>query len=204
MNAKIRKPWLIAAIVVISIVSSVVFLAIRGTAHTAETRLSPNPMVIYMTIEGETQGLIKGESMIPGREGTIEVMQYSHSIYIPRDPQTGLPVGKRVHHPLTIVKVIDRSSPLLYQACTGGEHLTVELKLWRPSPIGEEHYFTIRLEDAIIVSIRPYTPAPGRFESMEEVATLPMEEVSFTYRKIIWTYEPEALQAVEDISQRID
>ena len=58
-----------------------------------------------------------------GREDTILVQAVDHSIAIPRDTQTGLPTGKRVHHPMKITKMYDKSSPKLYQALVTGERL---------------------------------------------------------------------------------
>ena len=108
------------------------------------------PMPFHMTVEGQNQGSIEGSCEQQGREGTILCQAYEHLISIPRDTQSGLPVGKRVHHPLTVTKVFDKASPKLAQALTSGERLTVELKWYRIDPTGvEEHYFTIKLEEAI-------------------------------------------------------
>ena len=59
----------------------------------------------------------------------------------------------------------------------------------------EEHYFTIKLEDAIVVSIKPYVPncLDPKFESYGH-----MEDVAYTYRKIIWTWEPDGIESEDD------
>ncbi|MDV3443847.1 type VI secretion system tube protein Hcp, partial [Pseudomonas otitidis] len=36
-------------------------------------------------------------------------------------PQSGQPTGQRVHKPLMITKVFDKSSPLIFNALTSGE-----------------------------------------------------------------------------------
>ncbi len=81
-----------------------------------------------------------------------------HKIHIPRDPQSGLPSGKRIHGPLAIDKEVDKASPMLQQALCSGEHLSeVTIKHYRIDDTGvEEHYFTITLENAIIVEMEPY------------------------------------------------
>jgi len=155
------------------------------------------PMPAHMTLEGQKQGKIEGSCDVRGREGTILVQGFKHEVCIPRDPQTGLPTGKRVHNPLTIVKLFDKASPKLYRALTSGEHMkTVELKLYRIDPSGkEEHYFTTKLEDAIVVSIRPWM-SNSLAENTDRY--FHMEEVSFTYRKVIWTWVPDGIEADDD------
>jgi type VI secretion system secreted protein Hcp len=159
------------------------------------------PMPFHMSLTGKTQGQIaQGCCTMEGREDTILCQAMEHEVYIPRDPQTGLPTGKRVHNPLTVTKVFDKSSPKLYQALVTGERLSdVTLKYYRINPSGnEEHYFTIKLEDAIIVSIKPWIP--NALDRTKESYTH-MEDVSFTYSKIIWTWEIDGVQA-DDSWQR--
>lgn len=151
----------------------------------------------YMWVEGANQGAIEGSSDIEGREGAIVVYAFGHSLSVPIDLQSGSPTGKRVHGPFKILKSFDKSSPKLYQACVTGEHLTkVTVKFYRIAPTGqEEHYYTIELEDAIIVNISPSMPTT--FLQANE-AYRHMETVSFTYRKITWTYEPDGVESQDD------
>ena len=153
----------------------------------------------HLILVGEKQGAIKGSCTQKGREGTILVQGFDHEVSIPRDPQTGLATGKRVHHPLTILKAVDKSSPLLYMALTSGEHMkSVEIKWYRINEKGQEdHYFTTKLSDAIIVSMRPWMkncldPAFAQFGDMEDV--------SFTYRKITWRWEKDGVESEDDWS----
>jgi len=150
-----------------------------------------------MTLTGENQGDILGSCTMAGREDSILIEGFKHEIVIPRDPQTGLPTGKRRHEPMTVTKFFDKSSPLLYQAlCTGEQMKDVTLKWYRIAATGkEEHYFTTVLEDAIIVSIRPFMPNALDKET-EQYGH--MEEVSFTYRRINWTFEEGGLSATDD------
>jgi len=129
-----------------------------------------------------------------GRKDTILCQAFNHEVYIPRDPQTGLPTGKRVHNALIVTKVFDKGSPKLYQALATGERMSdVTMKYYRINASGnEEHYFTIKLEDAIIVSIKPWIP--NALDPARESFTH-MEDVSFTYSKIIWTWEIDGVEA---------
>ena len=155
------------------------------------------PMPAHMELEGENQGKIEGSSTQQGREKTILIEAMNHRVRIPRDLQTGLPTGKRVHEALTVTKVYDKSSPKLYQALCTGEHLKdVVIKWYRIDPTGqEEHYFTHTLTDAIIVEIKPWMP--NCLDSATESFSH-MEDVSFTYRKIRWTWEADGIEAEDD------
>lgn len=152
------------------------------------------PMPAHMELTGENQGQIEGSVTMQGRENSILIEAMEHEIYIPRDPQSGLATGKRVHNPLIITKVFDKSSPKLYQALCTGEHMTeIVIKWYRIDPTGsEEHYFTTTLEDAIVVSMKPnmpncLDPATESFSHMEDVA--------FTYKKVKWTWEADGIEA---------
>jgi type VI secretion system secreted protein Hcp len=150
-------------------------------------------MPFHMTVEGTTQGTIEGSCDQQGREGTILCQAFDHQISIPRDPQSGLPVGKRVHHPLVITKVFDKSSPKLAQALTSGERLSVELKWYRIDPTGvEEHFYTIKLEDAIVVTMKDWTP--NCLDPVKESFSH-MEDVAYTYTKIIWTWVADGIES---------
>ena len=152
------------------------------------------PMLAHMELEGERQGKIEGSCDMSGREGTILIYEMNHDIHNPRDPQTGLASGKRIHWPLKIVKEFDKASPLLYQALCTGEHLkNVTIHWYRIDPIGsEELYFTHTLEDAIVVEMRPYMPMAFL---KENEPYRHMEEVMFTYNRIKWTWEPDGIES---------
>jgi type VI secretion system secreted protein Hcp len=147
-----------------------------------------------MEVEGENQGKIEGSCDMQGREGTILVYEMDHDIHIPRDPQSGLPSGKRIHGPLSIVKEYDKASPKLYQAlCTGERMKNVTIKWYRIDPKGaEEHYFTHILENAIIVEMKPYMPMAF---VKENEPYRHMEKVSYTYGKIKWTWEVDGIES---------
>jgi type VI secretion system secreted protein Hcp len=74
------------------------------------------PMPCHLTLEGENQGAIEGSCDMEGREATILVYAFDHDVHIPRDPQSGLPSGKRIHGPISVTKEFDKASPKLYQA----------------------------------------------------------------------------------------
>ena len=155
------------------------------------------PMPSHLSLTGENQGQIEGSCDIQGREGTILVYALDHTVKIPRDTHTGLPTGKRMHLPLTVTKEYDKSSPKLYQAlCSGEQFSEVVLDFYRISPTGtEEKYFTTKLEKAIIVDINNFYPETFTPDSEPYKH---MEKISFTYSKIIWTWQPDGIEAEDE------
>jgi type VI secretion system secreted protein Hcp len=155
------------------------------------------PLNAYLTLKGQKQGAIKGPVTQEGREGSILVHSFSNEILSPRDPQSGLPTGKRMHKPIYILKEVDRASPLLWAALVDNENLVAwELKFWTTSTTGKEKLmYTIELVNASIASIREYMPDnedPAK-------ANLPLlEEISFTYQKIQWTWTEGTVTASDD------
>ena len=152
------------------------------------------PMTSHMEVIGKKQGKINGSCQMEGREDSILVYAMNHRIHIPRDPQSGLPSGKRIHGPLVIEKEVDKSSPMLQQALCSGEHLSeVRIDHYRIDDTGvEEHYYTILLENAIIVEMEPYVPIA--FLTKNEPYRH-MEKVSFTYSKIKWKHEIDTIES---------
>lgn len=164
------------------------------------------PTPAYLAIEGSTQGNITQGALTADSVGNIwqeahqdEILveAFSHTVMVPTDPQSGQPTGQRVHRPLTITKVYDKSSPLLYQALTSGERLTkVEIKWYRTTMEGQqEHYFSHELEDAVIVDITARMPNcqdPGQAHFTH------LEDVTMTYRKITWTHQVAGTSGSDD------
>ena len=164
------------------------------------------PTPAYMSVQGTTQGPITqgafteasvGNIWQEGHEDEVLVQAFEHNIIIPRDPQSGQPSGQRVHQPMTITKIFDKASPLLLNAlCTGEVLTTVEVKWYRTSTSGaQEHYFTTKLEDALVVDIQDCMPNcqdPGNANFTH------LEKVSFSYRRITWTHEAAGTSAYDD------
>ena len=155
-------------------------------------------LTAYMKVTGKTQGQIKGDcdQSDSKKKDTMLVYQSNHYVEIPKDTHTGLPTGQRIHHPFTVTVHKNPGSPKMAQACCKGEQCTVELNFFRIKPDGkEENYYTVKMEDAIIVMMREYTP----------MTFLPdnkpfhdMEEISFTYSKITWTYNDGNIEYTDD------
>jgi len=163
------------------------------------------PSPIYAWFEGANQGAIEGWGSWPGeddqegRDGSSLIQQFDHEMTIPRDPQSGLASGRRVHHPVRIVKRLDKASPKLLQAlCQGERFTTVTFKWFRTDPTGaggQQHYFTTELQEAVICQMKQWFPITS---DQAKSNYSHFEDVSFTYRKIIWTWEDGGIQTEDD------
>lgn len=154
-------------------------------------------LTAYMKVEGKTQGEIKGDCPQGGdKKDKVIIYGMDHLVEIPKDTHTGLPTGQRIHHPLSILKHLDQATPKLYKACCTGEQLTVTLDHYRIKADGnEEKYFTIKLEEAIVVTVEKNTPTTFLPENKPYSD---MESIGFTYSKITWTYNDGNIEYTDD------
>jgi type VI secretion system secreted protein Hcp len=82
---------------------------------------------------------------------------------------------------ISIMKVVDKVSPLLFDDCVTGNYLKkVDIIYDKPMGDSQEDYFKIHLEDALITSVQ----ISGSSEN-------PVESVTFAYSKIKVSYNPE-------------
>lgn len=155
------------------------------------------PMTSYMSVKGKNQGEIKGGCKQGGdKADKILVYGVEHNVEIPKDTHTGLPTGQRIHHPYCITKAVDVASPKLYKLCCTGERCEMAIDFYRIKEDGtEEKYYTVKLEDAIVVGVKAYTPMTFLSENKPYKD---MEQVAFTYSKITWTYNDGNIEYVDD------
>ncbi len=149
------------------------------------------PTIAYLTEHGKKQGDIKGGATEKGREGSIPLISVAYGVETPRDPASGLPTGKRLHTPITVVKVIDQATPRLLQALVSNEVPTsVRIEFWRPAPEAVAPYFVIVLTNAALAGI---ALAPSGEGGSHEY-----EQVHFAFQKITWNYPETGEFADED------
>jgi type VI secretion system secreted protein Hcp len=93
---------------------------------------------------------------------------------------------------LSIMKVLDKTSPLLFDDCVTGNYLKkVDIVYDKPMGDKQEDYFKIHLEDALITSIQ----LSGSNEN-------PVESISFAFSKIKVSYNPEDNGALKGFIDR--
>ena len=129
---------------------------------------------------------IPGEAADARHADWIEIQSFSHGISRPSTvlgASGGATAEKAVFQDFVIVKHMDRASPKLYLACTNGERIPeVTIEITR-SEGDQQKYFEYLLTDVIISSTSPQ----GSTQSGDD---RPVEEVSFNFAKIQWTYSP--------------
>jgi type VI secretion system secreted protein Hcp len=159
-------------------------------------------LMTYAYLVGQKSGQVKGGITQKGREDTIGVIAITHSITSPRDPQSGLPTGKRMHKPWTFTKELDKASPVLFNMLVTNENISsATFKFWAPSlksgaTAGSEvQNYTVKLTNANIASLdfrQPNIRDPVLVKYAE------YEEIALTYQKIEWTWTDGGLTASDD------
>ena len=93
---------------------------------------------------------------------------------------------------VTIMKVLDKVSPLLFDDCVTGNYLKkVDIIYDKPMGDNQEDYYKIHMEDALITSIQH----SGSSEN-------PVESISFAFSKVKISYAPEEEGALKGFIDR--
>ena len=134
---------------------------------------------MFLWIDG-----IPGESMDDVHRDWIEVLSYSHCVSQLAAGAVGSGGSRTAerseHCDFSIVKTLDKASPKLALFCCNAGHIpVVRFELCRA--VDKQKFMEYTFRDVIITSVRPES-------SIEGGHTRPLEEVSFSYGKIEWTY----------------
>ncbi|MBW2740233.1 MAG: type VI secretion system tube protein Hcp [Deltaproteobacteria bacterium] len=134
----------------------------------------------FLKIDG-----IDGESTDDAHADWIEVLSYSTGVSQTASGSAssggGASSERADFQDFSIVKALDKASPKLSLACADGTHISeVVLELCRAG--GQKlKYMEYKLTDCIVSSSRTGGSSQGG-------ETLPLQEISFNYGKIEWTY----------------
>ncbi|GEM_PF-808580 len=164
----------------------------------------PSPVEgMFLWIEG-----MPGESADANHPNWIEVLRYDLRVGGPVAPYA---IGNEgpAFSKFTIMKKVDKASPYLAKAvCEGTRIPEVVIELCRGSAGSKEVYMRYRLTDVVVTRVTDRASPQlmggdtlpmedislfgGETLPMEDISLnstpLPMEEVSFVYRTIEWTY----------------
>jgi type VI secretion system secreted protein Hcp len=159
------------------------------------------PIPAYMWLKDDGGADIKGSVTVEGREGSIEVIGFSHGLNLPVDSSAGKITGTRSHSPMSIEKEFDATSPYLYKAVAKGQTLeSAELKWYRINDAGHEQvYFTMLLEGVKIAGVNPGM-ANAKLAAMS--ALNHVESVSMMYERITWHYTDGNIKFTDDWNER--
>jgi type VI secretion system secreted protein Hcp len=123
-----------------------------------------------------------------GRENSIECVYYKQEVVTAREAASGLATGRRQYNPLLVRKRIDKASPLLAKALTENQVIEGTFKFFRPNPSGDgttEQFYTVVIKQGRIASLSQVVPDTIVPASSTEP---PLEEVTFVFHTISWTY----------------
>ncbi|WP_024913645.1 Hcp family type VI secretion system effector, partial [Chania multitudinisentens] len=88
------------------------------------------------------------------------------------------------HHPVVIIKPIDKSSPLIGNAISNNERLDAEIDIYRTNQNGgRELFYTIKLTNVTITDINIFYP-----NSLTHNESQPQESLSLKYENIAWQH----------------
>lgn len=133
----------------------------------------------YLKIEG-----IEGPST--SRLGHIDVLSFSfgtamHTTYGAGASGQEAKAGRADFQNLTVMKVLDKTSPLIFDHCATGNILKkVTLVYDKPVGDGQQDYFRIELSDAMLTS-----------QSLSGASENPIESLSFAFQKVEIAYAAE-------------
>lgn len=155
--------------------------------------------LMYMKLEGPNQGLISAGC---GSKASIcnkyqinhidEIFLYGIQHIMTREQNVN-------HQALTIIKPIDKSTPLLCKSINTNEELTCDIYFYRICDTGRaEKYFNIRLGNATIASIQCDYP-----HNMESNERLPQEIIAIKYQNITWKNIACATESYSILEDRI-
>lgn len=156
--------------------------------------------VYYVDITGAKQGNFKGDAP-KGYAGT-RVSSWGHYIEMPRDAQTGLATGKRIHYPLVLVSRLTVIAPLIQNALVFNEVLTkVVLKSYSQGAMDQskstgvggttsllKEYYTVELANANLTT----------FESFVHDDGVLYMRYAMTYQKITTTWAAGGITSTDD------
>src|SRR3954449_10965133 len=126
-------------------------------------------------------GDIKGESLDDKHKDEIEVLSYSWGVANAGSMGygSGGGEGKGQFHDLSFTHKIDKSSPVLMQACATGVHLKEATITHRKAGKGQQEFLVIKMNDVIVTAIMD---AESREGDSAESVSLAFAKVDVAYR----------------------
>ena len=128
---------------------------------------------------------IKGESSDKKHKDTIEIESFSWGVSRQGTLSSGGGggAGKVSISEITVTKLVDKSSPLLFKRAATGQHIKKAVLFVRKAGGEQQDYMKITLEDLLVSSFKT---APSKSSN-----SVPLESVSLNFTKIEFSYAPQ-------------
>jgi type VI secretion system Hcp family effector len=145
--------------------SGIVALAVIVSIFGAVRLASAAAVDMFLKIEGTKQGTFKGDGAaatgrLPGSQFTYQESATTGAgggKVVAGDKATGALTGRRMHGTITIVREIDKASPMFAKAMSTGEVLSsVDIEfVHNGASANPDVYKTLHMSNAMITAIRP-------------------------------------------------
>jgi type VI secretion system secreted protein Hcp len=157
--------------------SSLLLLLFMGALLPAQRSFAAVDMFLKLT---DSNGvLIEGESADKQHAKEIVIQSFSQGLSVAPAPLGG-GTGKASFADLSLAKVLDKSTPLLYSYAAQGKHLQQAVLSVRNSGVTPFEFYRVTLTDVIITSV-----------STSGAGEQPFETLSLTFARIEWRYVPQ-------------
>lgn len=145
----------------------------------------------YITIRGVKQGKFKGSGA--SKSNRIPTTSVHFAIVSPRDPQSGLPTGQRMHKPLVMTFQMSDVNEMRAALASGELLPAVRVEFVRAQPDGKlEQYMTYELQNAHITAYKAHPSGGGKQGTAE---------ITFTYEKFTEQRVTGKTMAADDWTQ---
>jgi type VI secretion system secreted protein Hcp len=147
--------------------------------------------LILVAVKGKKQGELQidpGFKDAPGKapHHQFAIQEFSYSVVSPRDPQSGLATGKRMHRPVVFAKELGPSTPQLYSALATNESLTeVIFDCYGTDEGGMVLAHSVKLTNASVSAI-DYHQLNVR--DPDQMSLPEFAQISVTFEKLEWTH----------------
>jgi len=147
-------------------------------------------MTVHLSLKANGED-IQGESTVTtlDREDTIECFSFQYGVLSASEAMSGSATGRRNYAPVSIIKRVDKATPLLWKALCENHIIEGTFKFFRPSPAGDgttEHFYTVEIKEARIAGIDLNSPDASGGAGQAEP---PIEIIDFVYNNMSQTYE---------------
>ena len=128
---------------------------------------------------------VGGEATASGHEGEINIESFSWGVSnnVTRGSSGGFGAGKADLSDITVTKVVDKSSALLFQHAATGKHFPNAYITCRKAGEKPLEYLKYEFDSVFITSVK--INGDGRTDDT------PTEEISFSFGKVVITYTPQ-------------
>ncbi len=137
---------------------------------------------IFLSVEGQKSGKIKGESQDDDHKGEIEVISWSWGMRAQTDISGGV-IGKRTIDQLRITKRVDSASCPLMNALSANEMIKKAVLAVRKAGKTQQEFFRITIENGRVTSCELQAPDPDGGAEMVESVSFSFQKIEIVYRR---------------------